>query len=95
VFVLGTLLFEPRVENIPGETIGVGGLFVAMSVPPLLMVLGAIAMFRGRNSTAAWAGSIAAVVPCCVAFPLGVPFGIWAIVVLYDPYVELVLDSWD
>jgi hypothetical protein len=88
-------IFEARIEQFPGETIGVVGLFVAMSVPPLLMLLGAIAMLRGRNSTAAWAGSIAAVVPCSIAFPLAVPFGVWAIMVLFDPHVELVLDSWD
>jgi hypothetical protein len=95
ILVLSAALFNPGAESFPGERLNVGALSVVMSIPPLLMIVGAIAMFRGRSSTAAWAGSIAAVIPCCFYFPLSVPFGIWAIAVLYDPYVELVLDSWD
>jgi len=91
--VVASVFSESREENFPGETISMSGLFIAMSIPPLLMIIGAIAMFRGRNSTAVWAGSVAAVLPCWIGFPLAAPFGIWAIAVMFDPQVELVLDS--
>ncbi len=55
------------------------------------MIVGAVAMFRGKGLQMAWIGSIAALLPCspCCLFCIG--FGIWGIVVLCDPRVSRAL----
>jgi hypothetical protein len=82
-------------EDYVSKDIGVAGMFATMIVPPLLMLIGAVAMFRGRGSRAAWAGAIAAVVPCSLGFPLSFLFGVWGLVVLMDPLADLVLGTKD
>ena len=49
------------------------------------VLIGSIQMMRGRSSTFSVIAAILAMIPClgpcCV---LGIPFGIWALVVLFD-----------
>jgi hypothetical protein len=71
-----------------GYYAGVVGVIVAMTLPSLAMLIGSVAMFRGKGLPLAWTGAIAAVMPCnpCCLISLG--FGIWGIVVLCDPRVS-------
>ena len=74
------------------EGIGqLGGLIVAlliMSVGPGFVLWGAICMLRLKGYRMAYTGSIVALIPCltpCVI--LGIPFGIWTLVLLNNPTV--------
>jgi predicted PurR-regulated permease PerM len=63
-----------------------------------LIVVGALRMRQLRNRAMATTAAILAIIcwvgsccmtPCCLACTfLGMPFGIWALVVLHDPYVK-------
>lgn len=68
------------------------GAMVSLVVWPLMNVMiafGAISMIRLRNHSAAYAGAILAVIPICSpCFVLGIPFGVWALVVLNRPEVK-------
>jgi hypothetical protein len=50
--------------------------------------LGGLQMKNLRNYGLAMAGSITALVPCPICCPVGVPFGIWSLVVMNDPVVK-------
>ncbi len=63
-----------RVGQIVGATVGFPW---ALSV-----VLGGISMVRLRNRGTAMAGSIVAMAPCSVCCLLGLPVGIWSVIVL-------------
>jgi hypothetical protein len=70
--IAGALIFDPLVI-----------------VLNLLILGGCIAMLRMKSLTWARAGAILAVVPICApCLVLGIPFGIWAIVILYQPEAE-------
>jgi hypothetical protein len=63
--------------------------YVMGSVFPIVGVLlspftamGGVQMLRGRTRGFAMAGAIATLVPCTACCVLGLPFGIWALVVL-------------
>ena len=52
-------------------------------------VAGAVQMLRMRTYALAMTTSVLAVIPICSAcYVLGIPFGIWAIVVLCQPHVR-------
>jgi glyoxylase-like metal-dependent hydrolase (beta-lactamase superfamily II) len=58
-----------------------------------LAVLAGVSLLRGWNRTVAYAGAIGAMVPgtaCCL---VGLPFGIWTLVVLSQPAVRAWLDG--
>ena len=64
--------------------LGVLGFLVAP-----IVIYGAIQMMRGRSFSLARTAAILAVIPltsCC--FIIGIPFGIWALVVLAQPDVK-------
>lgn len=64
-----------------------GCLCPAVIVYPLVLV-GASRMRQARGYGMAIASAILAMLPCGVAFLLGLPIGIWALVVLMDPQVK-------
>lgn len=71
-----------------GLIIGFGILFIDLIIAPVI-IYGAIQMMKGRKYGLSKAAAILAVIPftsCC--FLLGIPFGIWAIVVLSKPEVK-------
>jgi hypothetical protein len=58
-----------------------------------LAVLAGVSLLRGWNRTVAYAGAVGAMVPgtaCCL---VGLPFGIWTLVVLSQPAVRAWLDG--
>lgn len=69
----------------------VGGI-VSLVVWPFMNVavaLGAVSMLRLKNYRTANMAAILAIIPVCSpCFVLGIPFGIWAIVVLHRPEVK-------
>lgn len=61
---------------------------IAIPIVNLLTVVGSISMLRYRNRGLAMVDAIAALTPVCgPCFVLGIPFGIWALVVLSKPEV--------
>jgi hypothetical protein len=72
-----------------GELIGS---IVSLALWPLMNVaiaLGAISMIRLKNYRSAYTAAVLSVVPVCSpCFLLGIPFGIWAIVVLNRPEMK-------
>lgn len=52
------------------------------------VLLGGIQLFRLRSRTSAMVASIFAMLPCSMCCLLGLPFGIWALVVLNRPEVK-------
>jgi hypothetical protein len=74
---------------------GAGELFggvISLALWPLMnlaIALGAISMIRLKNYRSAYTAAILSVIPICSpCFLLGIPFGIWAIVVLNRPEVK-------
>ncbi|MDP7020721.1 MAG: hypothetical protein QGG36_33350 [Pirellulaceae bacterium] len=58
-------------------------------VAPCAIAFGSLAMIRLRNYTAAWTAAILAVVPICSPLIIfGIPFGMWALVLLLKPEVR-------
>jgi len=56
----------------------------------ILVILGGVAMVRAKGKGLAVTGAVLSIIPCfgsSVCF-LGIPFGIWAVVVLADPNVK-------
>jgi hypothetical protein len=80
-----------RIQAMLGGGIGVviGLFFIALHA---LVLVGAMRMRALSSYGLAMAGSIAAMVACspgcCCCLPLGLPFGIWALVVLMDQNVK-------
>jgi hypothetical protein len=65
-----------------------------MGVPTIaiygLVLTGGIVMQRGRARGLAITGAILAMMPCGAGFLVGLPVGIWAMVVLFNPDVAAV-----
>lgn len=72
-----------------GRMVGsVGGLTLWLLMN-LGVVLGAISMIRLKSYRSAYTAAVFSVIPfCSPCFLLGIPFGIWAIVVLNRPEVK-------
>jgi len=97
-FTSGAAGFEPPPEMTdPAERtgfyIGAYGVIIMMVLNTLfqvLIILGGIAMVKGRGRKIAFTASILSVIPCLsssLCF-LGIPFGIWALIVLSDSNVK-------
>lgn len=72
-----------------GEVIGGVGVWTLMFLSNVIVVAGAIAMIRYRGYVFAFTASIVAMIPCCSpCMFLGIPFGIWSMVVLTQPDVK-------
>lgn len=54
----------------------------------LLVIVGAYNMHTLKSHSLAMTGAIVACIPCCVCLVLGMPFGIWSLVVLNDSDVK-------
>jgi hypothetical protein len=87
--IIGMLINEEDRIPVVSIVIGIG----IATLPSLAMLVGSVAMFRGKGPTLAWTAAIAAVMPCnpCCLISLG--FGIWGIVVLCDPRVTHAMRS--
>jgi hypothetical protein len=96
VLVLMDTNFHQEVQQ-DGQAEAIGAyvvfaLFVGFaSLTPIVSLVGAVAMFRGRGLVAAWAGTIASVLPCSPCFFVGAAFAIWGMVVLSDSRVSSAL----
>lgn len=72
------------------------GIFIMMGLNAflqLLVILGGTAMVRGKGYGMAITGGVLSVIPCLSSTFcfFGIPFGIWALIVLSDPNVKRVL----
>ena len=62
---------------------------LAMQVTNIVIIVGAVKMKRLRSHGLCTAACILAVIPCIgPCFILGIPFGIWGLIVLNDPKVR-------
>ena len=67
------------------------GVIIGISVVvilPIVVLAGGWSMLNLRNRGAAMTAAIVAMIPCHYCFFLGIPFGIWALVVLNDDKVR-------
>ena len=72
-----------------GEAIGQAGFVIQAFLFQSVVVYGAIGMIRLKSFSAVFCAAIISVVPCCSpCLVLGIPFGIWAIVLLLKPEVK-------
>ena len=63
--------------------------FVAMCASYFVVFYGAVQMLKGRRLGIAKTAAILAIIPMCSPlFVIGIPFGIWALVVLSKPDVR-------
>ncbi len=75
-----------------GYFIGMGvsygaGIFSMIAAP--FIIFGAARMMKGQNRGLSMTAAILSILPItCCSFPLGVIFGIWALVVLMNPEVK-------
>jgi hypothetical protein len=59
------------------------------------LVLGAARMFDLQSYPIALFASVVAVLPCAVGFPISLPFGVWALIVLSRQDVRTAFAGWD
>ena len=77
---------QKLVQLISGPLGAIGGLLSLIFATFILF--GAIRMLSLRNHQLAFAAAILAMLPCTLCCVLGLPFGIWALVVLNKPEVK-------
>jgi hypothetical protein len=95
VFALGgtTALVDPEARD------ALPGIGVLLAIGLVKLVLDGLTIYAGwqlrqlRNWTLCRAGSIAAMLPCSVCCLLGLPMGIWSLIVLLDNDVKQVFDG--
>ena len=89
---------DPPPGMAPGEEagyyIGFYGFLIMMPISALLqliVIFGGFGLMKGKWKAAVYVGSVVSILPCfsacCV---LGIPFGIWAMIVMFDPGVQQV-----
>jgi hypothetical protein len=72
-----------------GELVAGIVVFCGWVLATVAVMAGSINMWRLNNHRAATAAAIVSVLPVCSpCFILGIPFGIWALVLLYQPKVK-------
>jgi hypothetical protein len=81
--------------NIPGKEAERFGNFVGAGCVPFFMIshlivgVGGYMMYRRSSYAMAMTATILALLPCfSPCYLIGIPFGIWALVVLIDPNVK-------
>jgi hypothetical protein len=84
--ILSGIAGLPRAADLDSELIGrLVGMFLPL-ICNIVVLLGAIEILRLRNYRSALTAAILACIPICSPCVLiGIPFGIWAIVVLRQP----------
>jgi hypothetical protein len=78
--------WESFIKGMQGPLAGVFSLAIAALNG--LVLFGAIKMLRLQNRTMATVAAVAAMLPCQCCCVLGLPFGIWALVVMNKPEVK-------
>lgn len=90
----------PLPQPVPGQNPAAAfgakvGMLVGQILPPgvgiligLIGTIGGVQMIRRRTWALAVAGAFAAALPCTCGFPLGLPVGVWALLVLANPAVR-------
>ena len=72
-----------------GEMVGSVAALIVWPLMNVAIALGAISMIRLNSYRSSYTAAILSVIPVCSpCFVLGIPFGIWAIVVLNRPDVK-------
>ena len=71
--------------TVTGGIYVLGGLLVLVKAG--FTIYGAIRMMKVRKYGASMAASILQIIPCC-CIPIGIPFGIWGLIVLMDQKVK-------
>jgi hypothetical protein len=72
-----------------GELVGSIVSLILWPLMNLAVALGAVSMIRLKSYRSAYTAAILSIIPVCSpCFLLGIPFGIWAIVVLNRPEVK-------
>jgi hypothetical protein len=65
------------------------GFSIFLMILHSVVLFGAVSMLRMRNLGMAYTAAIISVIPCCSGcYVIGIPFGIWALVVLNNPEVR-------
>jgi len=92
---LGTTVALEKVHRLPRftqqdqqEVVTYGCTLLAFLWLSATIARGSLAMLQARDLFAARNAAILAVLPCGGAWLLGLPFGIWALLVLRDPQVR-------
>jgi len=97
LFADGGKLLEPPPELNESERMGfyigaygVNVLFVVVILSQLVIALGSSAFLRGKGRGLAMFTAILNLIPCCSSpfCVIGIPLGIWALIVLNDPAVR-------
>jgi hypothetical protein len=72
-----------------GQMAGLVGGLISWTVASIIVMMGSICMLKYKGYSMAIAAAIAAIIPLCSpCFILGIPFGIWALVVLLRPEIK-------
>jgi hypothetical protein len=77
-----------RIGFFIGTFLGYGVAFIGLIIAPVI-IYGAVQMMSGKSYKLAKTSAILAIIPfisCC--FVIGIPFGIWALIVLNKPEVR-------
>ena len=76
---------QEKAVNVIGNVVG-----SILSIPfHIFFIFGCKKMIRLESKSVVWMMLILAVIPCCTPCCVGLPFGIWGIVVMNDPIVKL------
>jgi hypothetical protein len=89
--VIFTVGFEPLGAEMPNDLgarmvtqVVFVAIYAAVTIVPILVLVGAISMLRMRSYAMAKTGAILALMPCTCCFVISLPFGIWGLMVLGD-----------
>ncbi len=66
--------------------------FIGLAIA-LLVIFGGVRMMNLKNWGLAFAASIVAMIPCWCCCVLGIPVGVWSIIVLLDKDVKAAFDA--
>ncbi|MDC0574530.1 hypothetical protein OAO39_01225 [Pirellulaceae bacterium] len=76
---------QEKAVNVIGNVVG-----SILSIPfHIFFIFGCKKMMRLESKSVVWMMLILAVIPCCTPCCVGLPIGIWGIVVMNDPIVKL------
>ncbi len=85
---------QHRPGYVLGYYVGAGAVLGVPAIVNLLVAIGGICMVRRQLYPMALIGTFAACIPCCGPLAImGIPFGIWAAVVLFDPNVRTAFEA--
>ncbi|HEV7645683.1 MAG TPA: hypothetical protein VGO50_17220 [Pyrinomonadaceae bacterium] len=96
----GVLGKEPRIRDdaeklgyFIGTGLGYGGGILSVILAPII-IYGAVKMMKGQSRGLSMTAAVLSIIPItCCSFPLGMIFGIWALVVLRNPEVKAYFES--